>query len=494
MNQGAANLFNQNFVEIGKEIFLQDTPLGRGGEGEVFEVVQPYSFRDYVVKVYHSQERTPNREAKIRYMIGHPPELQDELSIIWPQVVVYQEGVFVGFMMRRARGEHDLTILSSLKLSARLSSDWNRKFSRETEEGLNNRIKLCHNIAVVLQQLHQTGKYVLVDIKPENIKISLNGYISIIDLDSLEIIDRQNLLFSAQKLSAEYCPTEVKHLNFKSELIPETWDRFSMAVVFYKILFGIHPFAVTGAEPYKNLVSHEQKIQAGLFPHGSRANLIEVMPFPHENFKALPKNLQNLFLKSFDEGLYRPPLRPSTQDWIEHLQDAVINVQKYQSPFALRKRMHQDKFIFEIEKGTYHQVGSEWAWSSFLVFQLFNEVIIDNPYLGIPVVGGLVFVVANSYKYTQQIEFDLDEKILYIKYKNYFGMESSKKVKLDKLQATLSKNGKVLKLYKKIYGGRKEVAVIKLDKEGKNEKIIRVLKDGLERLNIQVTEPGIMPI
>ena len=163
----------------------------------------------------------------------------------------------------------------------------------------------------MLQQLHQTGKYVLVDIKPENIKISLNGYISIIDLDSLEIVDGNKLLFPAQKLSAEYCPTEVKHLDFKTQIIPETWDRFSMAVVFYKILFGIHPFAGTGIESYKNLVSHEQKIQAGLFPHGSRADLMDVVPFPHQNFKALPRHLQKLFLKSFDEGLYRPPLRPS---------------------------------------------------------------------------------------------------------------------------------------------------------------------------------------
>ena len=241
MNQDTSNLFKPEILEIDTHVFLQDTPLGRGGEGEVYEVVHPRNLKDYVVKIYHPQERTQNRESKILYMIGHPPEIQDELSIIWPKAVIHQGGRFVGFLMRRARGEHDLTILSSLKLSSRLGNDWHKKFSRERTDGLNNRIKLCHNIAVVLQQLHQTGKYVLVDIKPENIKISLNGYISIIDLDSLEIIDRDKLLFPAQKLSAEYSPTEVKNLDFKTEIIPETWDRFSVSVVFYKVLFGIHP-------------------------------------------------------------------------------------------------------------------------------------------------------------------------------------------------------------------------------------------------------------
>ena len=115
MNQDASNLFKPEILEIGKHVFLHDTPLGRGGEGEVYEVIRPRKLKDYVVKVYHPQERTQNRESKILYMIGHPPQIQDELSIIWPKAIIYRDGKFVGFMMRRARGEYDLTILSSFE-------------------------------------------------------------------------------------------------------------------------------------------------------------------------------------------------------------------------------------------------------------------------------------------------------------------------------------------------------------------------------------------
>ena len=184
----------------------------------------------------------------------------------------------------------------------------------------------------------------------------------------------------------------------------------------------------------------------------------------------------------------------AAQEWIDSLQDAQIISNKYTSPHAIRRKNRKDKAIFDVEKSTYHQFNSEWAWMIFLFVQLFNESITDNLWLGIPLIGSMVFAFFASFKSTRQIEFDLQEKVMLVKYKNYLNFQSIKKIKLEKLQATLSKNGSVLKLYKKIYGGRKEVAIIKLDKEGRNEKLIRIIKEGLEKLNIHVTEPGIMPV
>ncbi|MFK7950011.1 MAG: hypothetical protein AB8G11_20645, partial [Saprospiraceae bacterium] len=97
----------------------------------------------------------------------------------------------------------------------------------------------------------------------------------------------------------------------------ESWDLFSLTVIFYKLLFGIHPFAASCNPPYDKLVSLHQKIEAGLFVHSaSKQQHFKVVPPPHRKFSTVNSAVQSLFLRCFEDGHDNPDLRPVADEWL----------------------------------------------------------------------------------------------------------------------------------------------------------------------------------
>ncbi|EAY27870.1 protein kinase domain [Microscilla marina ATCC 23134] len=301
-------------------ILLENPPLGQGGEGVVYKTRNARLNGNFVAKIYHPQERTDLREPKIKYLIEHAPQLEVTNSAIFPEQPLYnQAGEFVGFLMKQTIDQVDITSLCSLTPSAKLNASWHKKYHRYTAQGVGNRLKVCYNIAQAFAQLHQSGKFVFVDIKPENIKLTYDGTVSLIDIDSIQIAENNQLLFAAQKLTHEYSPAEIAQLDFKKEYVPQHWDRFSLAVVFYKILFGLHPYTGSCQPPFDQHVTNEQKIAKGLFVHGRQKKHFKVIPTPHQNFKLISRKLQQLFLRAFEEGHQQPDKRPTMHEWMEVL-------------------------------------------------------------------------------------------------------------------------------------------------------------------------------
>jgi serine/threonine protein kinase len=300
-------------------IEIAPEPLGEGGEGKVYELINSSTYRNYVVKIYNPQERTPQRQAKVEYLIKFRPQLANDYSVIFPEDIVYVDGQFGGFLMKKAPGEYDLTSLCLLGKSSRLPESWHQKFDRQTPQGMYNRFKICYNLASAMSQMHALHKYTFVDIKPENIKVGFNGEISIVDIDSIAIQNNYDLLFPAEKYTLEYSPAEWRKIDLKRDILEETWDRFSLGVIFYKILLGLHPFAGTCGGAYSHLSSLEQKIVEGLLPIGAKKEYFETIPEPHQKFKSLPSALQKMFLACLEQGHLLPFKRPSASDWAKAL-------------------------------------------------------------------------------------------------------------------------------------------------------------------------------
>ncbi len=298
-----------------QEIIINPEALGEGAEGTIHEVLSPNNYLGYVVKVYKDPKRASLLEEKIKYLIQNKPQLKDKDAIIFPEEIIYNYGNFAGFLMKKAKGIYDLTTLCTLKPSSRLPRNWREKYDRQTPDGMRSRMRLCYNIAAAINQLHRTRKFTFIDIKPENIKVNFDATVSIVDIDSVAISDGFELLFPAEKFTQEYSPVEFKDLNLRADLIDETWDRFSISVIFYKILFGIHPYAGTCKGDYAALNSNEQKIMEGLFPNGTKKEHFEIIPEPHKNFHKAPKKIKKLFLNTFEHGLHLPARRASAEDW-----------------------------------------------------------------------------------------------------------------------------------------------------------------------------------
>lgn len=296
---------------------LESTPFAQGGEGSLYKVLRPVIYRHLVAKIYHTNKRTKQRQHKLRYLIENPPFFEDKAQqqlISWPLALLEQGQSFVGFLMPKVEGEL-LEILATPKLPKYLSKKWQR-FKLGTEGALELRQKVCFNIAVALYHIHQTGHYVMVDLKPDNILIQPNGLVSLVDMDSIEIVAGNQMLFPAAMATPEFAPPEFHVLKRSAEALPISWDAFSMAVIFYKILLGVHPFAATTKGKYEMATGLGEKLKHGLYVHNNNKQVYFArIPSLHQAFYRLPAVLQYLFNLCFVHGVFKPEARPSAEDW-----------------------------------------------------------------------------------------------------------------------------------------------------------------------------------
>lgn len=339
----------QCFTKNRAALILNSNPISKGGEGTVFSINNKPG---YCVKIFHSTQIANDKKAKIEYIINYGSIISpnQKIRICWPTDLVFDKNQqFIGFVMPLAFDSSILLYeIVTLKLSPKLSSIWNIKFDRTTSTGLENRLKICVNIAIAIHVLHQSKQFVLVDFKPQNILITEDGKISLIDLDSLQISYDKKVLFNAKVVTPEYAPKESEKLNPTHNFIPESWDNFSLAIIFYELLFGIHPFASTSGGQYENYTTISEKISKNLFVHGSKKNYLVKIPKPHENYSKIPTELQKLFIKAFEESTSNPNLRPSADEWGSLLVDILKNKSsKIQNTFSqpIISKIHPPKYI-----------------------------------------------------------------------------------------------------------------------------------------------------
>lgn len=347
---------------INQVLIIEDNPFASGGEGELFKVISPASFENCVAKVFHLNKRDAQKEAKIEYLLQNPPIFEgalEEQPIVWVKYILHDaQGNFVGFIMPKARGEK-LEILTAPKLPKYLGKEWNR-FKLGGDEALRLRLKVCYNLAVALRTVHATGKYVLVDLKPDNILIKSNGVVSIVDTDSIEVIEHGATLFPATVATPEYTPNEYYTGTKPGKVVIDpSWDNFSLAVIYYRLLFGVHPYAATAKAPYDNVNALGDKIKHGLFVHHpSLVDEFTVVPPPHRAFAKLDQDLRKLFNRTFVDGYEDAKLRPSPEEWGQTLANNPLLLTNRPLPsksLELNKINETNWFVLALEKAMKEQ-------------------------------------------------------------------------------------------------------------------------------------------
>ena len=216
--------------------------------------------------------------------------------------------------------------MTAPKLSNKLGSEWFDRYDRSNGKyALIARLKLINNIAIPIHLLHSTGKYVLKDFKPENVLITHDGKVTLVDMDSVQISEGNRMLFSGTAATPNYIPPEYYSRGVgKSTTVPlqKSWDNFAIGVVFYQILFGLHPYVVT---PWvlKDSSCNEifQNIAQNLFPYGPNRSKIKSFPDLHKKFEVLPPIVQKMFLSVFSDI---ENSRPSAEDWGKEVHKLVV--------------------------------------------------------------------------------------------------------------------------------------------------------------------------
>jgi len=302
-------------------LYLSPQAFARGGEGLLYEVRAPKKYKGLVVKLYYKEKRTTVREQKLNYLSANFPNFAAKMQIdnffmlAWPLKNIFENANFAGFLMPKVAGK-SLEMLCTPKLPKGSDAVWQR-FDFLHEDALSLRLKVCFNLAVAVQKVHALGKYAFIDLKPDNMLIRPDGLLSLVDIDSIAVLSGTERLFPASVATPDFTPPEfyfTQIINYS--IYNETWDRFSLAVIIYKLLLGVHPFAATACGVHELAVSLAAKIEAGLFVQDrNMCSFLAAIPELHKNFDKLPEAVRDAFLQTFSLGHQLPELRFSAEEW-----------------------------------------------------------------------------------------------------------------------------------------------------------------------------------
>lgn len=301
-------------VEGGQTVRLEK-PLkgGRGGEGVVFDV----SVRNLVAKIYHNPPG-PELVAKLTCMIANPPDDPERASghaeIAWPLALAMHSGKIVGFLMPKAPMGRQLVGL----LNPKTRKEWMPQF---TWQGM---LLAARNVADAFQHVHAKG-YVVGDVKPENIHVTEQSLITILDTDSFQVYDEQKgVIYPCGVATPGYTAPELLQGSLRGQPRRPEQDAFALGVIIFKLL------AATNAHPYQGMWvgmgdapdSDDELVLNGwyTFRAGSlmRPNP-RIMP-P----SAFPPDVVALWERCFVLGHASPSSRPAAKEWFKVL-DRIVN-------------------------------------------------------------------------------------------------------------------------------------------------------------------------
>jgi hypothetical protein len=365
-----------NNYTVGTEnIELDSQLLGSGGEGKVYKILKPKKYAHKVAKIFDAKRITPEREQKLRYLVKNRPAGMHAQSLIWPEEIIEENGKFVGFVMPAAKGKLLEYFCDDADTFLQYPEFQNQpeyhKIAFREPNAIPLRLKIAFNICSAIASVHACKDYVLVDLKPTNIMIEATGEVYVIDIDSVQITDKGKVLFPSVVATPEYSPPE-SHTMQPSDKKEEYWDRFSLAVIIYKILIGLHPFSGTLKPPYQNITTHEALIREGFYVHGKKNNQFSTIHKSHNKVLSdYGQNIFDAFLKAF-EG--KPHERPSAAEWKNLLQSHTPLIHRFFSDkdFIIQKNeivriqwqvehftkleLHYDKTVLDVTQNTSNYV------------------------------------------------------------------------------------------------------------------------------------------
>ena len=283
---------------LGNTYWVQDNSFASGGEGAIYDV---HNYYNTVVKIYNPSKRTEHQEKKLKTMLS--VKLDDNVAkqFAWPIDIIYQNGSFVGFVMKKIQG---------VPLNV-INSDYYKDLP------LNKKITIAKNLVVVSHNIHQTGN-LIGDMNPNNILVCpQTGLVSLIDCDSFHITDSsKRATFRCEVAMAEYLAPCVSQKLAKGESLKTAYlptftkasDNFSLAIhIFQLLMAGTHPFALaidsTRSKNQEELPQPSENIKKGIFPYDKCPEGFK-LPIYALPFEALPETLRALFIKCFSNGEY----------------------------------------------------------------------------------------------------------------------------------------------------------------------------------------------
>ena len=312
----------------GEQYLCNDEPLGKGGEGSVYEITTK---PDFVIKVFNEQNRTETRHRKLLAMAGTKISANMMKQIVWPVDVVYLNRRFVGYVMPKLDDFLELNCM----------------YIDDSGYTLYDKIMIARNLCAAISAVHNAGQ-VCGDLNPKNIIVDpASARVTLVDTDSYHITDRANSrVYRCEVGLPEYLPREIQEkmrngYDLRTAPLPtftrET-DLFALAVhIFALLMNGCHPFAsavdytaamnamsvsrasIVAPQPVDNVCN-------GLFVfHEGKNGLVKPKYAP--DFEILPPKIQEYFIRTFVDGHTDPSKRVDTLEWYDALSTMLDELQ-----------------------------------------------------------------------------------------------------------------------------------------------------------------------
>ena len=191
-----------------KEIFS-------GGEGNLYP-----SFNGWLVKIYNEKHQNYPNLKKLQRMLQI--DVFDE-RIIWPKDIVYYQGQFVGYVMKKV--EHAIPLSDTLNTGVEAFP--NKPYYR---------ITATLNILQAIHYLHQKN-ILLGDLKDDNILIRNEEEIFIVDSGSFQVED-----YASNVLTKGWVDNNLnKSFNAKKNLRKLEDEYYPINRLAFELLTGKHP-------------------------------------------------------------------------------------------------------------------------------------------------------------------------------------------------------------------------------------------------------------
>jgi hypothetical protein len=231
-------------------------------------------------------------------------------AIAWPSDLVFdQSGRCVGFLMPSAPGPAPVN-LSRLALR------------RERERSVANLgwdalLVVCRNYSVAVAALH-AFPIVVCDINLKNVVVAGDLTVTVIDCDSTQV-EVGGQLYGSGYFQVEFLAPELQGVaDLQRHRRGQTSDLWALAVLIWMTLMdGHHPFA--GVWSGAGEPEQDEHAAAGRFPYARGSSPLSPSP-EAPPWRAIPRELQNLFVAAFTSGAQSPEKRPAAGMWSEALE------------------------------------------------------------------------------------------------------------------------------------------------------------------------------
>lgn len=292
----------------GSTIALDESDLlGAGGEARIYALPgQP----EWVAKIWHKP--TLERSRKLEVMLANPPAdpmaAHHHAAIAWPVDLLHPHGrpqSLVGFLMPRVQNMRPIGEFASPKLRRHRCPLFNSFYLHRT----------ARNLAIAVRALHERG-YVIGDLNESNVLVADTALVTLVDTDSFQVWDAQAAaMYRCRVGKLEYTPPELQGKSFAQVDREPAHDAFGLAVLVYQLLLeGTHPFAGV-YRGHGDPPPLEHRIAHGHFPSASDPRVPYNLPPTAPPFEILYPGLRALFIRAFQDGHFRPGLRPDPQTW-----------------------------------------------------------------------------------------------------------------------------------------------------------------------------------